>query len=380
VAAISLPAVGAFAAIPNAQPTGLNPATFARTIVGENFHSPVYDQFSFGFEREIGRDSVFRIGYVGTRGRDLFQTIDGNPRNPTNNVFISTAAPGSVNNPCRQTTFDPTNCTLGIIRLRDNRAESDYHSMQASFDKRLSKGFSAGVHFTWSSFIDTASELFNPSGGEVAVAQNSYDLAADKARSSYDRPLRLSGNFVYELPWYQQQNGFVGRILGGWQFNSFFTLQSGAPFTPLNGSDPTGALSGIDGLVGNAIRANSVAPLPTTSAEELFNLMHQGGQRFFARLTCNGALNAPATICQRFGTAGRNILRADTIENVDFGIIKNTRIGENTRLQLRADMFNATNTRNFGVPTASLASAAFLNQWTTDGGNRRIIVGARLVF
>ncbi|MFY9621150.1 MAG: carboxypeptidase regulatory-like domain-containing protein [Pyrinomonadaceae bacterium] len=377
VAAINLPAVGAFAAIPTAQPAGLNPATFARTIVGENFRAPVYDQFSFGFERELGRDSVFRIGYVGTRGRDLFQTLDGNPRNPTNNTFISTAAPGSVNNPCRQTVIDATNCTRGLVRLRDNRAESDYHSLQASFDKRLSRGFSAGLHFTWSSFIDTASELFNPSGGEVAVAQNSYDLPNDRARSTYDRPLRLSGNFVYELPWYQAQNGVVGRVLGGWQLNSFFTFQSGAPFTPLNGADPTGALNGIDGLVGNAIRANSIAPLPSTTAEDLFRL---GGRNFFAPLTCNGSLTAPATICQRFGSAGRNILRADGIGNLDFGIIKNTRIGENTRLQLRADMFNFTNTRNFGIPTAAVSSGAFLNQWTTDGGNRRIIVGARLVF
>ena len=264
-----------------------------------------------------------------------------------------------------------------MVRLRANRAESDYHSMQASFDKRLSRGFSAGLHFTWSSFIDTASELFNPSGGEVAVAQNSFDLPNDRARSTYDRPLRLSGNFVYELPWYQAQNGALGRILGGWQLNSFFTFQSGAPFTPLNGADPTGALNGIDGLVGNAIRANSIAPLPTTSAEELFSL---GGRNFFAPLTCNGALTAPATTCQRFGSAGRNILRADGIGNLDFGIIKNTRIGENARLQLRADMFNATNTRNFGIPTAAINSGAFLNQWTTDGGNRRIIVGARLVF
>jgi len=242
VAAINLAPVGAFAAIPTAQPAGLNPATFARTIVSGDFRSPVYDQLSFGFERELGRDSVFRIGYVGTRGRDLFQTVDGNPRNPTNNAFISTAAPGSVNNPCRQTVIDATNCTRGLIRLRANRAESDYHSMQASFDKRLSRGFSAGLHFTWSSFIDTASELFNPSGGEVAVAQNSYDLPNDRARSTYDRPLRLSGNFVYELPWFQAQNGVVGRILGGWQFNSFFTFQSGAPFTPLNGADPTGGV------------------------------------------------------------------------------------------------------------------------------------------
>lgn len=377
VAAINLNAAGAFAAIPTAQPTGLNPATFARTIVGEDFRSPVYDQFSFEFQRELTRDMVLRLGYVGTRGRDLFQTLDGNPRVPTNNVFISTAAPGSVNNPCRVTVIDPTNCTRGLIRLRANRAESDYHSMQVSVDKRLSRGVSAGLHFTWSSFIDTASELFNPSGGEVAVAQNSFDLKADRARSTYDRPLRLSGNFVYELPWFNDQRGVIGHLLGGWQLNSFFTFQSGAPFTPLNGADPTGALNGIDGLVGNAIRANSIAPLPTASAEELFQL---GGSNFFRALRCNGPLTNPATICERFGSAGRNILRADGIGNLDFGIIKNTRLAENVRLQLRADMFNATNTRNFGIPTAAINNAAFLNQWTTNGGNRRIIVGARLVF
>jgi hypothetical protein len=380
VAAINLPAAGAFSAIPTAQPTGLNPSTFARTIVAGDFRAPVYDQFSFEAQREMTRDIVLRVGYVGTKGRDLFQTVDGNPRNPTNNVFISSAAPGSANNPCRVTVIDATNCTRGVVRLRSNGAESDYHSLQVSLDKRLSRGFSAGLHYTWSSFIDTASELFNPSGGEVAVAQNSFDPKNDKGRSTYDRPHRLSGNFVFELPWLQDQKGLVGHIIGGWQVNGFFTFQSGAPFTPLNGSDPTGALNGIDGLVGNAIRANVLGPLPTTNAEELFNLIRGQGQQFFSALQCNGPLTAAATTCQRFGNAGRNILRADGIGNLDFGIIKNTRIGETTRLQVRADMFNATNTRNFGIPTATVISGSFLNQWTTNGGNRRIIVGARLVF
>jgi len=380
VAAITPPAAGAFAAIPTAQPAGLNPANFARTIVAEDFRSPVYDQLSFEVQRELTRDLVLRVGYVGTRGRDLFQSLDGNPRLPTNNVRIAAAAPGSPNNPCRETIVSATNCTLGIIRLRANAAESDYHSMQMSLDKRLSRGFSAGLHYTWSSFIDTASEIFNPSGGEIAVAQDPRNLAADKGRSSYDRPHRISGNFVYELPWYTDQNGFAGHLLGGWQVNGFVTFQSGAPFTPLNGADPTGALNGIDGLVGIAIRANVIAPLPTTNSEELFNLINGQGQQFFRTLQCNGPLTVAATTCERFGNAGRNILRADGIGNLDFGIIKNTRIAENVRVQLRADMFNATNTRNFGVPTATANSGAFLNQWTTNGGNRRIIIGARLVF
>ncbi len=380
VAAITPPSAGAFAAIPTAQPAGLNPANFARTIVAEDFRSPVYDQFSLEVQRELSRDLVLRVGYVGTRGRDLFQSLDGNPRLPTNNVRIATAAPGSANNPCRETIVSTANCTLGVIRLRANAAESDYHSMQVSLDKRLSRGFSAGLHYTWSSFIDTASEIFSPSGSEVAVAQDPRNLQGDKGRSSYDRPHRLSGNFVYELPWYREQQGLAGHVLGGWQFNGFVTFQSGAPFTPLNGADPTGALNGIDGLIGNAIRANVIAPLPTTNSEDLFNLIRGQGQQFFRTLQCNGPLTAAATTCERFGNAGRNILRADGIGNLDFGIIKNTSLGENVRVQLRADMFNATNTRNFGIPTAAANNAAFLNQWTTNGGNRRIIIGARLVF
>jgi hypothetical protein len=238
-----------------------------------------------------------------------------------------------------------------------------------SFDKRLSRGFSAGLHYTWSSFIDDASEIFNPSGAEVAVSQDSFCRACDRGRSTFDRPHRITGNFVYEIPWFQEQRGFVGHLIGGWQINSLFTLQSGAPFTPLLGSDPTGALSGIDGLVGNAIRpnVNTTLDVSNMTVEEL---LRAGGRSLFSTLRTG----------QRVGDAGRNILRADGINNIDFGIVKNTRIGENTRLQLRADFYNLTNTRDFGIPEGRINSTNFLNQWGTNGGNRRIIVGIRYVF
>ena len=84
---------------------------------------------------------------------------------------------------------------------------------------------------------------------------------------------------------------------------------------------------------------------------------------------------------QLVGNVGRNILRSDGLSQVDFGSIKNTRLSENVRFQLRADMFNACNSRNFGVPNGAWNSGAnFLNQWATNGGNRRIVLAARLVF
>jgi hypothetical protein len=83
---------------------------------------------------------------------------------------------------------------------------------------------------------------------------------------------------------------------------------------------------------------------------------------------------------QRIGNAGRNILRTDGFANVDLGIIKNTRINESMRAQVWIDFFNLTNSRNFGIPATAINDAAFLDQWLTDGGNRRIRIGARLVF
>lgn len=89
--------------------------------------------------------------------------------------------------------------------------------------------------------------------------------------------------------------------------------------------------------------------------------------------------SAPSA-AQRVGNAGRNILRSDSFRNVDIGIIKNTRLTEDARIQFWFDMFNAFNWRNFGIPSGAFNSSAFLNKWVTDGGSRRIRLGARIVF
>ena len=343
-------------ATPAGVPPGTDPNQLTRTVVAEDFRAPSYDQFSLGAERQIATDLALRVGYVGTFGNDLFQTLDGNPRLPFSTQRVE---------PSR-----------GVIRLRANAAESWYHSLQTQLDKRFSRGLSASVHYTWSRFEDTASEIFNPSVGEVAVAQDSFDLAAEKGRSTYDRPHRLSGNFVWELPWRIRQEGLTGKILGGWQLSSFFTFQSGGPFTVLNGSDPTGALAGIDGLVGNAIRPNmnSTLDLSSMTVEEL---RAAGGASLFRPLCGNPS---PTCAGERVGNVPRNSLRADGIANLDIGIVKNTRFVNGQNIQIRIEMFNATNTRNFGIPDGRINSANFLNQWATNGGNRRIWAALRYTF
>jgi hypothetical protein len=101
-------------------------------------------------------------------------------------------------------------------------------------------------------------------------------------------------------------------------------------------------------------------------------LLAAGGRTLFSTLPSNGSV--------RVGNVGRNTLRSDGIGNVDFSVLKSTRITESHQLQFRLDMFNMTNTRNFGIPEARVNSSSFANQWTTDGGNRRIFFSLRYVF
>lgn len=383
VATQSVSTTNAFVNLRNTTvPNVAQPNRLIRTVVSEDFRSPATDQFSLEMQRELTTDSVIKVGYVRTRGTGLFQTVDGNPCRPGLNC--RPVSVGGVTNPNFGNRVDPN---IETIRLRTNSGSSIYNGLQVSFDKRLSNNFSAGVHYTYSSFIDDGSEVFNPSGGEIAVAQDSFNRRADRARSSYDRPHVFTGNFVYELPFYREQRGALGRLLGGFQFNSFFTFQSGAPFTVLLGADPASAVAGIDGLVGNPVRPNLNTNMDLSSMS-LREIRAQCGSPVPVAVpgatgyvnACPNLFSVP-TPGQRVGNAGRNILRSDGIKLVDFGIIKNTRISENVRLQLRADVFNSLNERNYGIPTSTINSgASFLNEGATPGGNRRIILGARVVF
>ena len=384
VAAVSSPGLtNAFTTLSTLNPDLSNPVALKqldRIRLDANFRSPIAEQFSLEVQRALDLNTIFRIGYVGTKGTGLFQTLDGNPRT------LCSAVPIRIDDPVTGA-FTVLGCprldpSAGAIRLYANTGSSIYHSMQLSMDRRFNSGLSAGAHYTWSSFIDTASDPFNASvRGEVAIAQNSFDRGAERARSTYDRPQHLSANAVYELPSYRNQSGALGRFLGGWQVGGILTLQSGTPFGVLNGSDPTSALSGIAGLVGDPIRPNLNTNLPI-SGMSIRELLQAGGSSIFSTLLPCTRIGTTLTCApgDRFGSAGRNILRADGISNLDLSISKTTRVAEKHILQFRADFFNLTNTRNFGIPEARITNPGFLDEKSTDGGNRRIFLGLKYSF
>ena len=174
----------------------------------------------------------------------------------------------------------------------------------------------------------------------------------------------------------------LGRFLGGWQVGGVLTLQSGTPFGVLNGSDPTAALGGIAGLVGDPIRPNLNTNL-SISGMTIEELRRAGGSSLFSTLRPCTRIGTTLTCApgDRFGNLGRNVLRADGIGNVDLSVSKSTRLfAERHKLQFRVDFFNLTNTRNFGIPEARITNPGFLDEGSTDGGNRRIFLGMKYSF
>ncbi|MBI1791935.1 MAG: hypothetical protein HYR60_30785 [Acidobacteria bacterium] len=327
--------------LPGAPIAGDPNLLFSKTIAAPDFRSPIAEQVALQLERQLSANLALTVGYVGTKGTGLFELVDANP-----------AVPGTGG----QRRVDPTH---NAISLRCNCGSSTYHSLQTSVEKRLSKRMAMAAHYTWSSFIDSSSEGQAPIGGEIGAAQNPFNRRAERGRSAFDRPHRFVANGVWELP---SPAGWFGRtLLSGWQVSGFLTLQSGAPFEALDGADPGARLT--------TIRANVNTSLDLARMS-VSQILQAGGASLFRRVTAAEGL----------GNIGRNVLRSSGIKNVDFGLVKNTRISDSVRMQLRAEFYNLTNTRNFGIPNNQVSSANFLNQWGTDGGNRRVVAALRLVF
>jgi outer membrane receptor protein involved in Fe transport len=330
-----------------------DPAHITRTIVDTNLHAPSADQYAFQLERELSNNWALTLGWIATKGTGLLDSLDGNPTIP------GTKATQRVNP------------NLGIVRERANAGSSIYHSLQASLQKRLARNFAMAAHYTWSAFIDDGSEVFNPStSGEVALAQNSFARRQDRGRATYDRPQRFAVNGVYEIPFMREQKGVAGHILGGWQVSGFLTAQSGSPFSPLAGIDPGNVLTGIDGLVGLAVRPN-VLPGISLSGVSINDMYRNGALKYFSQVTAASPI----------GNAGRNILRSTALNNMDLAINKSFRMPwEGHALSYRLELYDALNHRNYGIPEARINSPAFGNEGATDGGFRRIVMGLRYQF
>jgi hypothetical protein len=329
-----------------------------------NLPLPYVQDWDLNIQRSFGSDLLFEIGYVGTKGTKLPRFIEGNPAIYIPGVDadgdpISTSDNADRRRKFSGCTLDPaTVCNFSSTGLITGIANSSYNALEASLKKRFSHGISFLASYTYSKSIDDSS-TFNLSGsaskplaGENDLAQNPFDVNAERGRSLFDSRHRFVLSYQWSLPFWRQPKGWYQQVLGNWQVNGIVTAMTGTPFTVFDGNDFSvqGSAPEVTGFFSN--RPNVVAGQdpnagPKTSGEWL-------NPNAFQRITQD-----PTSPVQQFGSAGRNIAQGPGYTDWDFSLFKNIHVAESAEVQFRAEFFNLLNHTNFRIPDPDMNSQSF---------------------
>jgi len=196
--------------------------------IQRNLATPYVQEWNFHIQRQVGASRVAEIGYVGSKGTHLYSGRD-----------INQPAPSPVTPNLR-----PNPMYADITELGSN-ALSNFHSLQASFTQRFSRGLSLLAGYMYGKSIDDASGFFS-SAGDPNFPQNSNDVRLERARSSFDVRQRLSLSYSWLLPGPRAR--LAGLIFGGWQTNGIWQFQTGRPFTVALPPDDDNANTGRESL------------------------------------------------------------------------------------------------------------------------------------
>ena len=306
--------------------------------------APYNQQWNLNVQRELALDYLFTAAYVGSKATRLPIRRELNPA-----LFGAGATLGNID---ARRIYAPT---YASIISYENIINSTYHALQLSLNKRFSRGFTLLASYTFGRAIDGMSLEVDGFNG-----QDPLNIRGDKALADFDVRHRWVSSFLWELP--GPKTGAARWILGGWQTNGILTLQSGSPFTVVNGQDR--ALSGTGtqrpNLVGNP-------HLDTGRARG----------ELIAQYFDSSAFALPAL--GSYGNAGRNILIGPGRWNLDFALFKSFRVRESLGLQFRWEMFNALNHANLSNPRNNI-TAARPGQITGTSDPRIMQGGLRLTF
>jgi len=368
-----------YATLSNPYPDGLNlppgnslgPMTFigldAGTIVRENV-KPRYDMWNFSIQRQLSGASLVEVTYIGNKGTHQYLpdailsrlaprywSLGRNELNrmvPNPFYGVITDARSVLSRPTTQLyrllKAFPQYASASRSGSEPTRGDSNYHSVQFRFERRLAGGLAMLAHYTISKMLDdcaNGSTNWDWLGGSAYTLQDFYNFRNERALAIHDIPQRLVVTFSYRLPVGagklvgSQWSRPVNAVLGGWEVSGYVTLQSGAPLTVTQSGGTLWDATQRPDLVGN--------PDPGTS-------MSARLYRYFNE----AAFRRPAA--DTLGTAPRNLnYRAPGTRAANVAMHKAFEVHERMKLEVRVELENVTNTPCFGFPNTSFGSTAF---------------------
>jgi Carboxypeptidase regulatory-like domain len=308
-------------------------------------------QYNVDIQREIDKNLIVTVAYVGSRGTRLDLNLSANT--------APTPGPGSA---AEVTARRPFPYMIRDVLYGTDLGRTYYNGLQVKVDRRFANGLQALVSYTWSKAMDNGTDGFY-----VGNPQDAYNLAAEHGLSNSDRThmLRISG--IYELPfgtgkrWLSK--GPAAYILGNWQFNTISSLTSGTPVVL--------SVSGDIANVGNSAHGSYMRP----------NVV---GNPSLSNPSMNLWFNTSAFAVPvlSFGNAGRGLVRSPAFYNSDLSLFKNIPIKERISAQLRLEAFNAFNIINPGSPSgnASTGNTNFGRITSISGSTRDVQLALKIMF
>jgi hypothetical protein len=350
------PAVQVSAPNPN---SGLGQGVFG---ADRNVGSGYSQQWNFTLQKTFGGNLNFEIGYLGSKNTHLGLPESNLNQLPAADLAMGSALTAKVPNPYYGQI--PTSSSLGqptiaeqqllrayprftnVALFRDNVADSEYEALQMKLEKRLSRGLTFTFAYTFSKLIDDASTYFSQTifTGPALTTIGAADASNRKLErdvSSGDIPRVFSSGWVYQIPrWWK---------ISGLELAGVVRIQAGdaVPIT-----QATNTLSAFGYAVQRPNRIGNPNNFAGRSASEWFD---------------KSAFVAAGQFS--IGNSSRNPVRGPGLQDADLMISKIFRISERFNLEMRAEVFNISNTPPLNDPNGSFGSAAFGT--ITSAGNPR---------
>ena len=369
--------------------------------------------YYLGVEHQFLSNFLLRLNYSGSMGRHLSQLMN---LNRYDGMYYNANLSGSRPNP-----------DYSGFNYRANNLNSEYNAMTVEVQKRLAQGLQFQFSFVWSKLMDDGSDLFTGSTATGGYSQPFYFQSnnapqLERGPGAFDHTENFKGVITYELPFLKNQHGFAGRAFGGWQLSGFYQGYSGHPVEVYNGRarfagdalDANGIpeniggdynLDGVDNdhpnFVGQSFKQAYSHANPADGIFADGNPIGCGytGMKSSAAAVagCNAdyGVNTPNSLFvnppgvgPRFGELGRNVFRGPWFNGLDAALLKNFKITESVKMQLRFEAIDALNHPNFdGIDTnlndgGTFGKAQFLVASSPSSGaiSRRIQLGARITF
>jgi Carboxypeptidase regulatory-like domain len=367
--------------------TFFSPALPYAYVVSPHFRTPYAENFNYGFQYQLSKDTMIEGVYVGSLSRKAITSTEVNfPSLAILQQQLAANGAGGLNPECARplaacdSPLDPSGVPTGAQQIYTNlsNGNSSSNEFQLTVDKRFSHGLTFRVAYTLAKTIDLSSGF----RARSSTYTDPLDPNFDRGLADFDATHRLVISPIWQIPWDKpfHANSFMHKVAEGWSLSAIASFQSGNPFTLYSNSnssesdnyldrpDVTGPIQIFHNPRQQEILSGDCGGDPINPAHYYFSP---------ANLDCNGV---PLF---SHGNMGRNVLRGPGINNWDMSVLKDFKFTESKSLEFRAEFFNAFNHVQFYNPTLQSGTEGGSSQFgqiTTDRGPRIVQFALKLYY